>query len=76
MYVDDMMTAGSKDLMEKVGKNLRSMEKEKKYTFNNANGKSHYMIFNTGKKQEEQELNIQVEKGKVKRTREYKYLGN
>ena len=33
------MAAGSKDLVEKVGKNLRSMEKEKEYTFDNANGK-------------------------------------
>ena len=34
------------------------------------------MIVNTGKKQEEKEANIQVEKGKIKRTKEYKYLGN
>ena len=35
-----------------------------------------YMIVNTGKKQEEKEPNIQVEKGKITRTKEYKYLGN
>ena len=38
-YVDDIMATGSKETVERVGKNLRSMEKEKKYTFNNANGK-------------------------------------
>ena len=48
-YVDDIMAAGSKETVESVGKNLRRMEIEKKYTFNNANGKSHYMIVNTGK---------------------------
>ena len=74
--VDDMMAAGRKDFVEKVGKNLRSTEKEKKYTFSTANGKSHYMIINTGKKQAEQKLNLLVEKGNITRTREYKYLGN
>ena len=29
MFVDDSIAAGSKDVVEKVGKNLRSMEKEK-----------------------------------------------
>ena len=69
LYMDDIMAAGSKETLERVGKNLRRMEKEKKYTFNNANGKSHYMIVNTGKEQEEKEPNIQVEKGKITQTR-------
>ena len=76
VYVDDIMAVGNKDVVEKIGKNLRSMEKKKKYTFNNENGKSHYMIMTTGNKEEEQELDIQVEKGMITRTREYKYLGN
>ena len=46
------------------------MEKEKTYTFNNANLKIHYMIINTGKDQEDQEPNIQVEKGMITRTKE------
>ena len=75
-YVDDIMAAGSKETVERVGKNLRRTEKEKKYTFNNANGKSHYMIVNTGKEQEEKEPNIQVERGKITQTKEYEYLGN
>ncbi len=74
-YVDDIMAAGSKEVIEKVGKNLRNMEKEKKYTFNNANGKSHFMIIKSGK-EKEKEPNISVEKGKITRTKEYKYLGN
>ena len=76
VYVDDILAAGSKDVIEKVGQNLGRMKIEKKYTFNIGNGKSHYMIIKTGKKQEEQEIQIQVEKGIITRTKEYKYLGN
>eukprot|EP00794_Sanderia_malayensis_P020626 gene20626-22661_t len=74
-YVDDIMGAGSREHVEGVGRNLKEMESRKKYTFNNANGKSHYMIVKTGREQEEI-VDIQVEKGKITRTQEYKYLGN
>ena len=74
-YVDDIMAAGSKDTVEKIGNKLRTMEKEKKYTFNNANGKSHYMIIKT-RREKEEEVNIKVEKGKIKWVKEYKYLRN
>ena len=56
VFVDDILAAGSKDVIEKVGQNLGRMEIEKKYIFNIGNGKSHYMIIKTGKKQEEQEI--------------------
>ena len=69
------MAAGNKDTVEKIGNNLRTMEKERKYTFNNANGKSHYMIIKAGREKEE-EVNIKVEKGQITRAKEYKYLGN
>ena len=62
VYVDDILAAGSKGVIEKVGQNLGRIEIERKYTFNIGNGKSHYMIIKTGKKQEEQEIQIQVEK--------------
>ena len=74
-YVDDIMGAGNKEVVEKIGNNLKIMEKEKKYTFNNGNGKSHYMIIKTGRDKEE-ELDITVENGQITRTDEYKYLGN
>ena len=46
------MGAGSKDHVEIIGRNLREMGKRKKYTFNNANGKSHYMVIRTGREAE------------------------
>ena len=51
------------------------MEEKKKYTFNNDNGKSHYMIVKTGR-EKEQEVNIEVGKGRIERTEKYRYLGN
>ena len=74
-YVNDINGTGTKQLVEKVGKNLAEMEKMKKYTFNNKNGKSHYLIVKSGREGIE-ELNIEVEKGKISRAEEYKYLGN
>ena len=73
-YVDDVMAAGNREHIEAVGRNLREMEVKKKYTFNNGNGKSHYMIVKTGRECVE-DANIEVEKGKVTKTAEYKYLG-
>ena len=74
-YVDDIMGAGRQEQIEVLGRNLRQMEIKKKYTFNNANGKSHYMIIKTGNDQEE-DVEILVGKGKITRASEYKYLGN
>ena len=62
--------------MESVGKNLRRMKKDKNYTFIYENWESHCMIVNTGKEEVEREPDIQVEKGKITRTKEYKYLGH
>ena len=73
-YVDDIMGAGSKDHVESAGKNLQEMEWRKKYTFNNGNGKSHYMIIQTGREKEEKP-EVTVEKGSVTQAIEYKYLG-
>ena len=75
VYVDDIIGIGSKENIEIVGRNLAEMEKRKKYTFNNGNGKSHYMMIKTGVEPEE-EVEIKVEKGKIEKTVEYKYLGN
>lgn len=77
-YVDDIMAAGDRKQIEKVGKNLKEMESKKKYTFNNSNGKSHYMVLKTSKNsnRNDEEAIIEVERGKVTRTKSYKYLGN
>ena len=75
VYVDDILGIGSREAVEKVGRNLGEMEKKKKYTFNVGNGKSHYMVIKTGR-EKEKEVNIVLEKGKIEKTEDYKYLGN
>ena len=49
IYVDDIMGAGSKNMVEGVVRNLRQMETLKKFTFNTK--KTKYMIIKTNKKQ-------------------------
>ena len=74
-YVDDITVAGSAPIVEAGGKKLAIMEEEKKYTFNTE--KTNYMIIKTGKKSEvKKELEMNVKKGKIERTKRYKVLGN
>ena len=75
IYVDDIGMAGKVEDIEEVGRKLKMMEEEKKFTFNNEQGKTNYMIIKTGK-EEKQKPNIVVKKGKVMETTKYKYLGN
>ena len=74
IYVDDIGMAGKLNDIEQVGKQLEVMEQEKRFTFNNDQGKTHYLIIKTGK-EEEQKPKIKVKKGKVTETESYKYLG-
>ena len=74
-YVDDIAVAGSAPIVEAGGKKLVIMEQEKKYTFNTE--KTNYMVIKTGKKNEkEKDLDMNVKKGKIERTKTYKVLGN
>jgi len=74
VYVDDIGSAGSKENMEVIGENMRKMEIEKRFTF--STGKSNYMRIRTGRnKTTKAELTIEVKRGKVEKTEEYKYLG-
>ena len=75
IYVDDIMGAGSRRHIEKIGKCLGEMERKKKYTFNVGNGNSHYMVIKTGRDKIEN-VEIEVEKGMIETTEWYKYLGN
>ena len=74
-YVDDIMGAGKREQIETLGRNLQEMEVKKKYTFNNLNGKSHYMVMKTGREPIE-EVDITVRKGGITKTSAYNYLGN
>ena len=67
-YMDDILGAGTAEKIKKVARNMRRMERLKKYTFGLE--KTKYMIVNTGKEKEE-EFDEELEGGKIIRT--YKY---
>ena len=75
VYVDDIGGAGSKENTKIIGENLQKMEQRKGFTFSVE--KSNYMVVQTGNsKKENEDIDIKIKKGQVRRTREYKYLGN
>ena len=72
VYVDDILGIGSVETVERVIRNTREMEVQKKFRFSKK--KSKYMMINTGR-DKTKEVNECVNDGVVDRAREYKYLG-
>jgi hypothetical protein len=77
IYEDDIEHAGSHiNTIEKAAENCASMEDLRKFTFNNKVEKTAFMIMNAKKEsQNVQELRTKVKRGEIKRTKEYKWLG-
>ena len=77
IYVDDIEQAGSHiNTIEGTARNCGNMEDIRKYTFNNEVDKTAFMIINPKKGSENiKELTNQVKRGKIKRTQEYKFVG-
>lgn len=77
-YVDDIMNASSSTKMtEKAIENCRSMEKMKKFTFNNKPDKSAVLVVNVMKKKNvEFNPKTEVKLGKIIQIKEYEYLGS
>ena len=77
IYVDDIEQAGSHvNIVERTAKNCVAMEDQRKFTFNNEVEKTAFMIVNPRKKHENiQQLETKVKRGVIKRTKEYKFLG-
>ena len=77
IYVDDIEQAGSHiNTIEGTARNCGTMEDVRKYIFNNEVDKTAFMIINPKKSSENiQELQNQVKRGKIRRTNEYKFVG-
>ena len=77
VYVDDIEQAGSHiNTIEGTARNCATMEDVRKFTFNNGTDKTAFMINNPKKESKNiQELRNRVKRGEIKRTNEYKYLG-
>ena len=79
IFVDDIIGMGSQEKLKSVEKSLQAMEEEKKFTFHDK--KSNIMVINFKRKKSKQvtgkenELNINVKKGKIEQVKEFKYLG-
>ena len=73
IYVDDIAAVGNKEMVEEAGKNLKIMEDQKGFVFNTE--KTNYINIRTGREKEE-EVIINVTKGRIEKKEEYKYLGN
>ena len=72
IFVDDVMSAGNAEMARKCIRNLREMEKLKKFTFGLK--KTNYMVIETGKEAKEL-IEESVKEGKVSECFEYEYLG-
>ena len=74
-FVDDIIAMGDAESMKDMEIKMQVLEMTKKFTFNNKEGKTNYMIIKNNKKQEN-EIKMEVKTGIIKITERYKYLGD
>ena len=74
IFVDDVSGIGGVRTANNLIRNCNILEEAKKMTFNNANGKTEYLIIGNNKN-ENQIVTSEVKKGKIQRVKEHKMLG-
>ena len=67
---------GGKKEIEHVGEKMKGLETLKKFQFNNKKDKTEILAMRFNKKEEVEEVEIEVRKEKIERTKRYKYLGD
>ena len=67
---------GTSKQIEEVGMKMNGLETTKKFEFNNKKDKTEILVIKSNKRKREEEVNINLRKGKVQKTEEYKYLGD
>ena len=76
IYVDDIQNASSNVKQLKIAvDNLKTMEKQKGFIFNNDINKTGIMIINKKRNKDYSDIKVNVKRGEIKQTTEYKYLG-
>ena len=75
IYVDDMSGMGSPRRIEDVGSKMAGLERTKKYQVNNNKDKTEFMVMKNNK-DEKENVRIEVRKGEIGSTDEYKCLGD
>ena len=76
IYVDDIVGMGGKKDIELLGEKMKGLETIKKFQFNNNKNKTEILAIRNNKKEETEEIEIEIRKGKIGRTKTYKYLGD
>ena len=76
IFVDDIAAMGKKKHIEDIAEKMKILETTKKFVFNITKGKSEVLVIKNNKKEEEEVVEIEVRKGKIGKTGEYKYLGD
>ena len=76
IYVDDIQNASSSiEGLEKAVRNCRILEETKGYTFNIDPKKTATLIVDKKKNKTYDHIKLEIKKGKIEQTKEYKYLG-
>ena len=76
IYVDDIQNASSNVKQLKIAvDNLKTMEKQKGFIFNNDVNKTGILIINKKKHKDYSDIKVNVNRGEIEQTKEYKYLG-
>ena len=66
VFVDDIGGMGNVEVINVIGKNLKEMEERKKFEFSRE--KSKYMMVKTGKKNCEEEPEVELRQGRMQKT--------
>ena len=75
-YVDDLQNASSNtEGLKAASENLRTLEETKGYTFNTEPNKTAILIVNKKRNKNYEDIKLNLKKGEIKQTNEYKYLG-
>ena len=74
IFVDDVSGSGGVTVANNVIYNCNILEEQKKFTFNNKNGKTEYMIIGKAKEEKRTITNC-VKNGKIQQATEHKMLG-
>ena len=75
IFIDDMSGMGSRSRIENVGRKMAGLEATKKCVFNNKEDKTEYMVMKNST-EESEKPKIEVRKGEIGETAEYKCLGD
>ena len=76
LFVDDKIGLGEVETVEEMNYKMKTLETTKKYRYNVKKGKTEWMMNKNNKKNIEEIPELDVNNGKIERTKQYKYLGD